>query len=211
MSAATPRAINFKYVDDLESPGHYNNILNAKQIRARRRRALKRVDDINVELQQELGLKPIEEWDFEELAKGRPRSPDGTFRGAKPKFIDRELHEQIMDRFKLMVKHKLVGNGLQAMNALDYLLTEEDLDRKGRPLVPPTVRLQATQYVLDHLIGRPTQPVTCDVSVKLQGILGLAMVNPTEEGGYELAQRGFIQGALPGEIIVDEEEDDNNE
>jgi len=39
----------------------------------------------------------------------------------------------------------------------------------------------------------------------------LAMVNPTEEGGYELAQRGFIQGALPGEIIVDEEEDDNNE
>lgn len=211
---ATPRALNFKYTSDVIPEGEHGHVTNEKQIRARRRRALraaKKVSDINEDLAMELDIKPLEEWDFEELARGRPRDRNGTFRGAKPSYISRELHEKIMDRFKLMVKQKMVGNGIDAMNALDYLLTNEDLAKGGRPLVPPTVRFQAAQYVLDHLIGRPTQPVQTDVSVQLQGILGMAMVNPTEDGGFQLAQRGHMQAALPGEIIVEEEDEDDGD
>lgn len=212
---ATPRALNFKYVSDVVPEGINGHVTNEKQIRARRRRAmkgLKKISDVSEDLALELDIKPIEEWDFEELARGRPRNKDGTFRGRKPSYISRELHEKIMDRFKLMVKQKMVGNGIDAMNALDYLLNNEDMAKGGRPLVPPTVRLQAATYVMDHLIGRPTQPVQTDVSVKLQGILGMAMVNPTDDGGFQLAQRGSIQqAALPGEIIVEEEDEDDDD
>lgn len=209
---ATPRVLNFKYTSDVIPEDDQGHVLNDKQIRARRRRAMKavkKIGDLSEDLALELDIKPIEEWDFEELARGRPRNRDGTFRGRKPSYISRELHEKIMDRFKLMVKQKMVGNGIDAMNALDYLLNNEDMAKGGRPMVPPTVRFQAAQYVLDHLIGRPTQPVQNDVSVKLQGILGMAMVNPTQDGGFQLAQRGSMQ-ALSGEIVIEEEDEDDD-
>src|SRR4051794_20110709 len=75
--------------------------LSPKQLRARARRLAEKGKSPANEL--ELLYKPIEQWDAEELAKGRPRAVDGTFKGRPPTWVTRELYEQAMSRFTQVI------------------------------------------------------------------------------------------------------------
>lgn len=163
--------------------------LNAKQIRARARRA-----QAITEAQLEKLYKPLEEWDAEELARGRPRAKDGSFKGKAPAFIDRALHEQIVRRFEEVVRFKMNERTVDALEFLNTVLANEEVDDRGRPVVSASTKLDATKFLIEHVIGKPKQRTETDISVKLQGILAHAMVNPsqTQSGQFELAQ-GYIE------------------
>lgn len=163
--------------------------LNAKQIRARARRA-----QAITEAQLEKLYKPLEEWDAEELARGRPRAKDGSFKGKAPAFIDRALHEQIVRRFEEVVRTKMNESTVDALKYLNQVLANEEVDDRGRPVVSASTKLDATKFLIEHVIGKPKQRTETDISVKLQGILAHAMVNPsqTQSGQFELAQ-GYIE------------------
>lgn len=177
---------------DLRPMSAEGKLLTPKQIRARARRAAKKKRKgtmSNIEF--ETLYKPIEEWDIEELARGRPRNVDGDFRGRKPGWITREVHERCMEQFQLVVKQGMNTQAVTALDTLQWVLGNDELDDRGKPLVPASVKLQASTFLVEHVVGKPKQQIQQDISVKLQGILGSVMVNPDitpgNEGEFELA------------------------
>ena len=218
----TPREIDFSVADDRrgrpsgvsgahgkpthDRDGNLNaprtadgKLLTAKQIRARARRKAKRMERMTDQEFEAIYHKPIEEWDLEELAHGRTRNAKGSFSGPSPKWINREVHERSMERFKAVIKSRMNGQTVGAIDALEWILTNEEVDERGRYVIPPSTKADVAKFLLEHTVGKPTQRVESDISVKLQAILGQVMVNPAEallppsEGG-----QGYQIGHLPG-------------
>lgn len=157
-------------------------------------------------------MKPIDEWDNEELARGRPRDSGGGFRGPAPKYISREMHERIMERFRSQIRLGMNVHSVSALDTIDYVLTNVDEDDKGKPLVGAGTKLDAAKFLLEHVIGKPVQPTTSDISVKLQGILGAVMVTPQElaasQQQYKPAHMGS-RGELTDYIDAEEVDEDD--
>lgn len=167
--------------------------MNPKQIRARARRAGK----IHAAELERL-YKPIEEWDEEELARGRPRAKDGSFKGRAPEWITREMHEAAMARFKGIVEGKMRGETVTALTLIHKILTDDEVDEKGKPVVPASTKLDAAKFLIEHAVGKPTQRQEMDISVRLQGLLAAATVGPATAGVEQ-----FL--AIPGVHELDEE------
>lgn len=160
-----------------------------KQIRRRIRRA-------NQVSREDMMLlydgKPIDEWDYEELARGRPRAADGSFKGSKPAWIDRAMHEQIVKRFETIVREEMNAHTVEALQVINRVLTDEQIDEKGKPRTSSSTKLDAAKFLVEHIIGKPKQRTETDISVKLQGILGHAIVNPSQDGSYALTS-GYVE------------------
>jgi len=150
---------------------------NPKQIRARARRLNGKVDEY-----LELLGKPIEEWDDEELARGRPRNKNGTFQGSSPKWVTNAVREEAQKRFGTMVKSEMNHLTTGALEMLKTLMEDDSRDARGRPNVSANVRVDVAKFLLEHIVGKPTQRQESDISVKLQGILGMAIVQPNALG-----------------------------
>lgn len=175
-----------------------------KQERARLRRQQRNLRaETPEEQQRKWGWeKPLSEWDADELAHGYPRNSEGRFSRAKPQVVPRAVHEEAISRFRELAQQDMRVLVPEAIKLVESLITNEDIDARGRMVVPPSVKLQAAQWVIEHLVGKPVQPVEMDVSVKLQGILANVMVSPEE-----LARRGQM-GVVPaiGRDLVGDEE-----
>jgi hypothetical protein len=141
--------------------------------------------------------KPIEDWDMEELAHGRPRNSKGSFTGPKPKWINAMVHEQSMERYTAAVKTDMRASTVDALGAIRWIIQNEETDDKGKPIVPPSTKLEASKFLIEHIVGKPTQRIEADVSVKLQAILGQVLVNPNDiTGGTDT--EGYSIGHMPG-------------
>lgn len=160
-----------------------------KQIRKRIRRSRKIASSEDLLLLYD--GKPVEEWDYQELARGRPRAKDGTFKGLKPAWIDRSLHEQIVKRFETIVREEMNAHTVDALAIIGKVLNDEEIDDKGKPRTAAGTKLDAAKFLVEHVIGKPKQRTETDISVKLQGILGTAIVNPSADGTYALTS-GYI-------------------
>lgn len=209
-------------------------LLTPKQIRARaRRRAAKARKDgraIMSDVEFEALYKPVDEWDMEELARGRPRDMNGKFQGRKPGWITREVHERAMEQFQSMIKSEMAALTPTAVERLQHIMNDDSTDDRGKPIVPASVKFQAISFLLEHQVGKPKQHVQQDISVKLQGILGAAMVNPHEamsppnQGGEGMNLAHFPGHTIPigtlgqkedivdGEVLDDDADlDEGNE
>lgn len=177
-------------------------LLTAKQVRARARRRMNRRDMMSDQEMEVIFRKPIDEWDMEELARGRPRAADGTFRGPKPKWITRAVHEQSMEIFKAAIKTDMNSATVDDMTAIVGILNNEEVDDKGKPIVPASTKLDAAKFLLEHVVGKPKQQLEADVSVHLQSILSVVMANPAETlMSQEAGGAGYTMGHFPGVTI----------
>jgi hypothetical protein len=138
--------------------------------------------------------RPIEEWDNEELAHGRPRNVDGSFTGRKPDWITRQVHEEAIRRFTELTQSEMRGIIPTALKTVEMILNSEETDRRGRPVVPYGVKLDAAKWVVEHLVGKPTQRVEADISVRLQGLLANVMVSPEQAAEMAAQQLGIGPG-----------------
>lgn len=183
MARAEARVVDFSETEEIpEEDDRPRNskgqLLTSKQVRSRARRTLKKGKRLSDEEFEAWSGKPIEDWDLEELARGRPRDSAGGFRGARTQYMPRAVHERIAERFKALIRDSMNFNATMALGVVSNLLDNNDTDDKGKPIVPPNVKLDASKWLIEHVIGKPVQPQTTDISVKLQGILGSVMVNP---------------------------------
>lgn len=177
-------------------------LLTPKQIRARARRKMRRTEMMTEQEWEIVCHKPIEEWDMEELARGRPRAKDGTFKGPKPSWITREVHERSMERFKAAIKSDMNATTVDAMTAIRGIINNDEVDDKGKPLVPASTKLDAAKFLLEHVVGKPKQHLEADVSVQLQAILAVAMGNPAETlMSQDTGGQGYTMGHFPGITI----------
>lgn len=163
----------------------------------------KRIRDSGKDLHRDIGMlygKPVEEWDFEELQRGRPRKPDGTFQGGpKPKWIDAVIMAEVRKRLQLMARDEIAAYTSAALDMFKRLMEDDSEDDNGRPVTPSTVKLQAATYILDQVAGKPTTKVELSGSVKLEQVLAEVMVNPDGEDAHPV-----IDG-----YVVEEEDDDD--
>lgn len=179
-------------------------LLTPKQIRARARRRAARgakgSKEILSEQEFQALYKPVEEWDLEELARGRPKNADGKFTGRPPSWVDRQVYEKAMDRFKSLVREGMQANAVNALDTIEWILGNTDEDERGKPIVPASTKLDAAKFLMEHVVGKPTQRVEGDISVKLQALLGVAMVNPAQalEAGPGQPGPAFAPAHLPG-------------
>lgn len=148
--------------------------LKPRNVKSRAKRLQKRIENGT----HDMMMRPVEEWDLEELARGRPRNAIGTFAGSPPPMVTREVHEAAMSRFTEMVKSDMSVQALSALKVLNLIITSDETDNRGRPLIPATTKLSAATFLLEHIVGKPLQRQQTDISVKLQGILGTVMINP---------------------------------
>lgn len=183
MAATEPIELNFEGIDrdgyGREIPKFKtgrNKSVSAKQLRARARRKVAKGKSPGPEL--ELLYKPIEEWDREELARGRPRASDGTFGGRPPTWVSRELYEQALDRFKDVIRHDIHTEAEGALDIVNMLIHSTELDEKGKPIVSASVKADLAKWLVEHIVGKPTQRVETDISVKLQAVLAQSMLAP---------------------------------
>lgn len=151
--------------------------------------------------------KPIEDWDMDELAAGRPRNSKGSFTGPKPKWITREIHEQAMERFIQGVRQGMRGTTVKGLTKLEELLEDDSVDDKGKPLVSASTKVDIAKFLIEHVVGKPTQRVENDVSVKLQGLLAAVMVNPDDMSS------NYTPAHYPGitmKLATSEDDDDDD-
>lgn len=179
---ATKQVMDFTDAETPKFKTGTERVMSKKQIRARARRAGKIHKDELAKL-----YKPLEEWDEEELARGRPRAADGSFRGSTPQWINRELHEAAMSRFKGIIEGQMRGETVEAMKLIHKVLTDDEVDEKGRPVVSAGTKLDAAKFLIEHVVGKPTQRVETDISVRLQGLLAMATVGPGQGDPQALA------------------------
>jgi hypothetical protein len=154
--------------------------------------------------------RPIEDWDAEELARGRPRSKNGNFMGPAPKWITRQLHEEAMTRFKQMIRDGTNGMTLIAMETIEKILNDRSTDDKGRPVVPASTKLDASKWLVEQAIGKPTQKVEQDISVRLQGLLASTIIVPGElpaaPSSKELTSPRALEQFTDVEVVDDDED-----
>lgn len=199
------------YVNDHNSgrgSAHSGLLLTPKQLRTRARRRIKRGQDL-IDDNYDRIMKPLDQWDNEELARGRPRNAAGDFRGTPPRYITRELHERAMERFKTLIRDEMNAQSITALRTIQMVLDSEEVDFKGKPIVGAAQKLDAAKFLLEHIVGKPTQPTTTDISVKLQGILGAVMVNPAEIGGGYIPAHMGTRGELEDTVDAEWEEDED--
>lgn len=220
MPKASARVVDFRNADrtpesDDRPKNSQGRLMTAKQVRARTRRTIAKGKKVSDEDFEAWCGKPIDEWDIEELARGRARDAGGGFRGMPPKYMPRAVHERIAERFKMLVRDQLNQNSVVALGVIRNLLENEDIDGKGKPLVSASTKLDAAKWLVEHVVGKPVQPTQTDVSVKLQGILGAVMVNPVLDEnhpdrmalprGYEPAHMGSRGDVIDVESEWDDE------
>lgn len=199
---AKTRVINFEKVRDVAKIDHprgpgeditrprssEGQSLTGKQIRARARRRIAK-DGTSTRRKPPIVLteeefnalyKPIEEWDLQELARGRPRNASGNFHGRSPSWVTRQVFEAAQERFKQLIKLELNDQTVTALDTLQWIMRNDDVDEKGKPMVPASAKLDAAKFLIEHTVGKPKQEVQNDISVRLEGILGVVMANPNE-------------------------------
>lgn len=139
--------------------GRSNNIetlsKDPKQIRRRIRRAEGKIQaDVDLYLEERYN-KPIEQWDLEELARGRPRDKNGEFRGVTPKWITPTVQKEARRRLLDHAFGTMAGHVDLAIQTIANLIKSEEVDDKGKPIVDARTKLQACIFILEHLMGKP--------------------------------------------------------
>lgn len=122
--------------------------------------------------------KPIDQWDMEELARGRPRNSRGDFTGPSPKWLTPVIIKEAKDRLRVLTRDEIAVFSGDAVRTMHKLMTSEEVDEDGKPIVSASVKLNAAQYLLDQTIGKATNPVEVTGNVQLQHLFASVVVNP---------------------------------
>jgi hypothetical protein len=179
------------------------------QIRNRLRRAGKRaaktgdrkILDYELALYQEVtGFKPVEEWDLEELAHGKPRNAGGGFGGRVPAWITPDVTREAKRRLYTHAFGKLGTHADLAIQTIKNLLVDEQVDDKGKPLVDARTKLDAAKFIVEHILGKPKEVVEINATDNARQVLASAIV--LDDG------RQDSHLVLEGESWEQEEEDD---
>lgn len=145
-------------------------------------------------------IKPIEEWDWEELERGYPRGLKGRF-GKRPVWADLLVtDDEVQRRLRKLTAAKLRGGSRDAIGVVMNLMMDDSVDLDGKPSTPAAVRLKAAELIIEHTIGKPTQHVDVDAGDNLSNLLASCMVNDDGEDAHPVI--------IPGELLDEDEEED---
>lgn len=159
---------------------------NPKTIRSRlRRNGGKATRDLEL-LQQHGGMKPLELWDMEELARGKPRRSDGKFGGASPVWLTPAIMLEAKRRFISHTFSDLAVYATKAVKVIVKIMEDPDTDDK--------LRYQAATFIIEHVIGRAPARVEMEVKETTRDFLADILMVEDKEGNIVPAYPHVIQG-----------------
>jgi hypothetical protein len=132
------------------------------------------------------GELSVEDLDDEELARGYPRSINGTFQGNRPKVIPKVIHDKMIRELFSRADTLLRENLVQAVDTMARIMND--------PTVDTAQRLKAAQWIYERTRGKV--PDVIHVSAELQ---------PYEELLDELHRGAGAAGGPPESMIVEGE------
>lgn len=174
------------------------------QIRNRLRRAAKGNKQRDGRMERDIEMlykKPIDEWDLEELAHGRPRNDRGNFSGRPPGWVTPAIQKEAKKRLLDETYGELAGHVHVAIKTVAGLMTSEELDEKGKPIVDARTRLAASMFVIENIIGKPKAIVELQADDFTRQAIAAAIV--LDDG---LDQSHLV---VEGEIVYEEEGDED--
>jgi hypothetical protein len=177
-----------------------------KQIRTRlRRRGVNTERDIAMYV-EEVWKKPIEEWDLEELAYGRPRNKNGTFQGRSPRWVTPAVQKEAKRRLMTHTYAKMGGLVDKAIKVMLDLMESDAVDDKGKPIVDARVRLAAAQFIVEHVVGKPKALVEIEeAGSETRTAIAAAIV--LDDG----QSQDHHEDVVDAELVEDEDDGDFNE
>lgn len=104
------------------------------------------------------GLEDFSKWDDEELARGRRRAKDGSFKGRDPKLIPNGAQKELARRKVLEANQKLAEATPELVQSLIDIATGEEYDEKAR--------VAAIKEALERTIGKAAEQVHITVETK---------------------------------------------
>lgn len=173
-----------------------------KQIRNRLRRKGKKFEAELDLYQDQVYGKRIEEWDLEELSRGRPRDSLGGFRGPAPAWITPLVVKEAKRRLLDHTLGSLAGHVELAVKAIGNLLESDEVDDFGRPIVDARTKLAAAQFVIENVVGKPKAIVEIDGSDAVKQFLASALVLDDGTPAHPVIQ---------GEVVEDDDEEDEED
>ena len=181
-----------------------------RQIRNRLRRGSANIT-ADIEM---LYSKGLEDWDWEELARGMPRNKLGTFSGKAPKWITPMVQIEAKRRLLSQVHGEMAVYLSDAIKTVVSLMGSTKLDDNGRPIVDAKTKLAAATFIIEHLIGKPQSALTIEAKVE-EKHKAIAAAIILDDGS---SQDGLV---IDGDIVgdeddveiydMDEEDDDGSE
>jgi hypothetical protein len=169
-----------------------------KRARVRQERML---EEVNSDIEKMYG-KPVSEWDFQELQAGQPRNEYGEIvprMGPVPAWITPAIMAEAQKRLKLMTRDRMGHYAGAAIGVMAKLMKSSRSD---------LVKFQAAKYILDQIVGMPTQRVEVDGEVNVATFMAEFIVE------LDGRQHQVIEGAVdesPGNIFDEDSEDDEDE
>lgn len=119
------------------------------------------------------GTLSVEDLDDEELARGYPRSADGSFRGA-PTVIPKIVHDRIVRELFKRADQKLKESLLDVVDTMVSIAQDGELDAN--------VRLKAATYVYERLRGKVPEVVVTTDTKRWEEVLDGVYRGPRMQG-----------------------------
>lgn len=148
--------------------------------------------------------KPIEDWDIEELSRGRPRNSEGNFRGRVPTWITPAIQQEAKKRLLDEALGSLAGHIGKAVKAIGELIESDEVDDNGKPIVDARTKFAASQFVIEHFIGKPKAIVEVQADDFTKGAIAAAIVLDDGQDQSHLVLEGDF------EVLEGDEDDDDD-
>ncbi len=132
--------------------------------------------------------KPVEEWDLVELARGRPRAADGSFKGRNPKWISSEVLEESRRRFQAGALVEVEANMDLAIKVIANILSDPDVD--------PRIRLDSAKFIVNHVLGTPKVKAEIVTNSPFATLIASSLINPDGSDSHP-------QAAIAAHEIID--------
>lgn len=130
--------------------------------------ALQRIEDEGLTMEQF-----VSELSPEELARGRLKNADGSFRGAPAKWVPAEFHKECIRELMRRGKVLYQENYIAAIEAMTQVATT--------PSVDVGQRIRAAQFVIERIEGKVPERLEVGVSEPWQEMLaGIVATVPVE-------------------------------
>lgn len=100
-----------------------------------------------------IGLDHVEDWDDEELRRGRRRDANGLFTGRNPQVVAKAVHDEQVRRTLATANQLLLENTEAAVKVLADIMKDTKADNKDR--------LTAIKMITDRAMGK--EPINVNI------------------------------------------------
>jgi hypothetical protein len=119
------------------------------------------------------GRVNFDEWDDEEILRGRKRAEDGSWRGRPPSIVPAVVHQQVVKRNVTAAQAILTESVERAAEVLKELMDGAD--------VKDETKLRAATLVLERIMGKQPDVVAVTVADKPYQVLMGELMDDTSD------------------------------